>query len=1005
MPRRQAQIAKPSGGLKTSPNRASPAAVKQDPPVPFTSVAGNQATNAVITSTAPRAGGNAADKGLPRTGGTGAKTSASSLGHSPTRENAPAKTRGQDTAQAVAKSAARASSLRASGGAATGATRGPKDQTKRQQAGPATKSTASPAVNEIPDSLPKEDATRALQPGPEYWLSHSPDIANMDPFRLRDEANQIDEWVNRQIANTPAVERLKEVGDRFHSELAKDKKLEDAGLKNRPRRSAKRAESASKGPVPHSDPQALEQKYNDTMTKLRRQDLAPADRKRAQTELSELRPELEEYLGFRSAVRHGQAISRALTPSSGDAPTQLVETVRRVDSISPLSDHPGLNYLVHGTEMIVIPDAAADAIRANTLKSLDLVASQIPNANDEVQADYVDLSDRSFRTHPVVGFISSLYSGENPGDWEEKLRPIVQQSNIAWQQFNKLRQASKDPWSTDRPDLLAMANKVAAAQRLSDNARNYLDCKTDKLLEGTATAVRSLEGLRTLGQITASAALTPLGGALYGAGESVLEQTSEIHYGQRQSYDYAGIAINTGAGLAGSAVGGYVGGKLGKGVLSLAGESAPTWLRGVASVTGAVGGGRAGAATTTVIGGVANLVFGRSDASASDFFGAAGHELVDLKGGALDLVGGGLGHAVRSNARPSTSWFGRKLLVQPPANRVPAAAPPPSAAGLGKTSAPTGAADVGPARVHPPPTTETQTPSAADTARAPSAAGNIHPPTQSTPTALVPGIGETLRAKLQAGPETRGISGSALKPAPAPAKGTQPKGDALVPAEMPDPATSASAKTKATESKVSGQEGAASESGNLAQQGRDGPLGSVSERLARRGVTPELDVDVEKSFVEEQEDQPRPKNATPAKRPRTKAAKDARKEFNKERDKHAIALSVPKGGQVHHGIEIQALNRAPGAFSKNEINDPNSMRGIPSEEGNKRQLHNSKIREVEDRHYAKMDELIKEKGLKPGTKEFNEFVRQYQSDLRAEIDHLYGNFFSETRRRIWKASN
>jgi hypothetical protein len=170
--------------------------VKQEVPVPFTSTAGNQATNAVITSTAPREGGNVSDKGLPRTGGTGTKTSASSLGHSGTRENLPAKTQGQDTAQAVAKSAARASALRASGGAATGAARGSKDRAKREQTGPATKPGAPATVNEVPDSLPKEDATRALQLGPEYWLSHSPDIANMDPFRLRDEANQIDEWVN-----------------------------------------------------------------------------------------------------------------------------------------------------------------------------------------------------------------------------------------------------------------------------------------------------------------------------------------------------------------------------------------------------------------------------------------------------------------------------------------------------------------------------------------------------------------------------------------------------------------------------------------------------------------------------------------------------------------------------------------------------------------------------------------------------------------------------------------
>jgi hypothetical protein len=268
-----------------------------------------------------------------------------------------------------------------------------------------------------------------------------------------------------------------------------------------------------------------------------------------------------------------------------------------------------------------------------------------------------------------------------------------------------------------------------------------------------------------------------------------LEQTSEIHYGQRKGYDVGGILINTGAGLAGSAVGGYVGGKLGKGVLSLAGESAPALSRGVASVTGVVAGGRAGAATTNLIEGVANRITGRSDASASEIFGAAGGELVDLKGGALDLVGGGLGHAVHSSARPSSSWLGRKLLVQPPSNRVPAAAPPPSAAEVGKTSAPAGAADIASARVPPPPTTETQTRPAADVPSAASSAGKTRPTSRSTATRLgIRVLEAVIRGRLQADPSIRGIPGGDFKPTPALVEGRSPKEGVTSPTKTSDPA-------------------------------------------------------------------------------------------------------------------------------------------------------------------------------------------------------------------------
>src|SRR3712207_8953995 len=52
-----------------------------------------------------------------------------------------------------------------------------------------------------------------------------------------------------------------------------------------------------------------------------------------------------------------------------------------------------------------------------------------------------------------------------------------------------------------------------------------------------------------------------------------------------------------------------------------------------------------------------------------------------------------------------------------------------------------------------------------------------------------------------------------------------------------------------------------------------------------------------------------------------------------------------KGGQVHHAIELQVLNRYPGVFTSQELNAPANMRGIPPERQGKRQLHNAKIRE------------------------------------------------------------
>lgn len=135
---------------------------------------------------------------------------------------------------------------------------------------------------------------------------------------------------------------------------------------------------------------------------------------------------------------------------------------------------------------------------------------------------------------------------------------------------------------------------------------------------------------------------------------------------------------------------------------------------------------------------------------------------------------------------------------------------------------------------------------------------------------------------------------------------------------------------------------------------------------------------------------------TPLRRPSNNTASEAaRVKFDKVRDDYAQALGLPKGGQVHHAIELQTLDRFPGAYTEAELNSVANMRGVPPELEGKMQLHQSKIREVWNRHYREIEADIAQKGLKPGSAEYRATVRWHLAQDREEIDHVLGQFFSE----------
>lgn len=158
---------------------------------------------------------------------------------------------------------------------------------------------------------------------------------------------------------------------------------------------------------------------------------------------------------------------------------------------------------------------------------------------------------------------------------------------------------------------------------------------------------------------------------------------------------------------------------------------------------------------------------------------------------------------------------------------------------------------------------------------------------------------------------------------------------------------------------------------------------------------------VERGIVEEGLVQPGP---TAKPRPRSPsvrgAGQQARKQFKTVRPELARELGVRPKADVHHAIELQNLDRYPGIYTAKELNARANARGIPLESGGRKQLHNSKIREIIDRHYRRIDAEIIQHRLRPRTPSYNQFVRWNLDNMMKEIDYLLGQFFTENRRKL-----
>lgn len=524
--------------------------------------------------------------------------------------------------------------------------------------------------------LPLGDAARVLNPGVDYWQTHTPDVGAMNPLELRDEAEQIKEKLFIQTQSSPQTVRWERVRDMLEQASAKlpQASEEAGGPKKRPRKGGTKASKAE--PTPHGprppltqrnassrDPATLSRHYKDIVGDLSRKDLSADERSALRLELANIEPLVGQELSRRSALRYGELINQALTPQSrqGSQEASLAEHMRRIEDIEPDPERPGSHVLQHGRERIPMSATTLAAIRANAIRNMADIVSDVRESNEEVMRDYTHVVDQTFEKHPIVGAISMFRSEQNPLDWQDKLLPIVATSNIEAGEFGQMRKAARDPWNTAPVSLEAMARKVEASLRVGEAARTYLDYKTDQLHEGTRGAIEHLGRMKTAGQVAASIAFSPLGGALYSAAGSSLEQLSEMHYGQREHFDPWAPVIDAAAA--------YVGGKVTTGFAGGLGKNAPLWLRAAAFVPAD----RLGAAASSITHGAISRASGRSDKGLRDIMGQAGADLTDWKQAGINLFTVGLSHAARSRRGGRSG--------PPPSNAPtkPAAAKPPTA--------------------------------------------------------------------------------------------------------------------------------------------------------------------------------------------------------------------------------------------------------------------------------------------------------------------------------------
>jgi hypothetical protein len=347
------------------------------------------------------------------------------------------------------------------------------------------------------------------------WENRTPDISTWDFDRVRSNLDEIEEWFPRQTTSSEKGMRLEIAKQQLEARLAElGKGVEKEAKRPGKRRNRSKEKPKDYGDMPmprilaerrsivYDDPEELKAEVNRIVAWLQRDDVSKGDRKILRLELSHLAPQYDQTRAQRSQQRQAALLGRALTPSvDQEAYEYPIESGALVDSIKPLAGHPGLSYMMRGSEIVAMTDEQAADIRKQMRKLLEKAALDMEDANHQLTQDWDAWYKKNYEDHEYIGFLVSVRSGEDPMDQYARFWPHLANSNGQLVRYRALRDANGS--------FADMAAFVANSARIGDGARYLFEEGVNRSLSNAATLTKGLMIMRALGMAAGAVLATP----------------------------------------------------------------------------------------------------------------------------------------------------------------------------------------------------------------------------------------------------------------------------------------------------------------------------------------------------------------------------------------------------------------------------------------------------------------------------------------------------------------
>jgi len=247
----------------------------------------------------------------------------------------------------------------------------------------------------------------------------------------------------------------------------------------------------------------------------------------------------------RDPARSGPNSSRDLSNATDDQVDDHLHQLRKAEILNPnAKERERLRREIENVQGE--KDTRAAAAAAERKAQAEALTHQISDLRDTIKS----LQHRAGELHDLRNSTSSWVTGPTHfwgGAWSELEPRDFAPANIY---LNEATNAVKED------------NLQYAQYLLAQSAREYHDLTsrfgdyTQGIERGVNRSVTAFKVAKTAGRVAASE-FDPTGGFLYGSAQDLAGQASEVAYGQRESIDYKGIAVDNAINTAVSVVAGY----------------------------------------------------------------------------------------------------------------------------------------------------------------------------------------------------------------------------------------------------------------------------------------------------------------------------------------------------------------------------------------------------------------------------------------------------------------